>query len=221
MYNVARRALLAITVCAFTAFAALGTASATNLVANGSFETGDFTSWSVLYPIFGGVLPATNGTYDGVPINLAPEDGTYFAALSPSGTDTLSQTLSTTAGATYDITYYLAGGESGYGQGEFGSSFGSTTMQTFGLVPISAVDSSTGYADWTEYSYTETATSSSTLLTLSFTGSGYDGYLGLDNVSVTPAATPEAPTTIGLGLMAGLGMLLMVVRAGKARRSQI
>lgn len=223
MYTWIRRVVSGFTISLVLSLAATGAALATNLVANGSFETGDFTGWSLAQSDFCGVIPATQGTFDGFPVNLAPEDGTYAAALSPDSTDTLTQTLSTTPGQNYTITYYLASDPASVGYGSFGSSFGSTTVQSYGQVPFSTLDPTTGYPEWVKYTDVVAATSTSTVLTFTFSGGSipyYPTYLGLDNVSVTPTATPESSTSVGFGLLAALGaVLLFVPRAARARAS--
>ena len=76
-----------------------------NLVANGSFETGDFTSWAtneVSYPMYI-VSPS------GVP-NFGPvEDGSYAAQIAgySYGPDTLTQTVSTAAGQDYALSFWI------------------------------------------------------------------------------------------------------------------
>jgi hypothetical protein len=101
------------------------------LVTNGSFETGDFTGWTV----------SGDTTFTGVcdvstcPGGFAPEDGTYAAYFGPVGdTATLSQTIATTPGDQYSLSFYLAnpvGGTPNYFNVAFGnSSFSFTNFGT-------------------------------------------------------------------------------------------
>src|SRR5476649_1519528 len=82
---------------------AISSVSSKAQLLNGSFETGDFTDWTL-----GGNTGTTaveSSGWDG----YAPENGTYFAALGAIGSlDYLSQTVATTAGQSYILTYYLA-----------------------------------------------------------------------------------------------------------------
>ncbi len=77
----------------------------TNLVFNGSFEAGDFTGWT----IGGGSGDKTrlvSGPFYAYP---GAEDGQFYAALGPVGSDgTISQTFATTAGANYIFSFWMA-----------------------------------------------------------------------------------------------------------------
>jgi hypothetical protein len=94
----------------FTAFLALP-ASATNIVQNGGFTTGDFSDWTVhTWGI--GTFPADPGT---------PPPGTTFASESacvgPTCNDPvsgawISQNLPTVAAQTYTLSFYYDGGPS-------------------------------------------------------------------------------------------------------------
>jgi hypothetical protein len=94
-----------ITVGCLTAALALPTAlRADNLVSNGDFATGDFSTWvvtdatnsaSLLYVTGGpGSYYASFGAYEGVPGDLTTYDG-------------ISQVLSTTAGTQYTLSFWL------------------------------------------------------------------------------------------------------------------
>ncbi len=170
----------------------VGGSQAANLITNGSFETGDFTGWTQ-----GGNTGATFVAASGFD-GITAEDGNYFAALGPVGSDgTLSQTFTDTPGATYESIFYLA--SDGGTPNDFGvTGPGSLFITTMNDIPSSPFVEYFGY----------------------FTGSGSDtitfnfrndpGYQGLDNVSVT--AVPE-PATWGL-MLAGMG----VAGAGLRRR---
>jgi hypothetical protein len=176
-----------------------GTANAVNLVQNGSFSSGDFTSWS---NYVWGVGSA--GTF-----GLQPDTGnTHFAytgcigtwCMTPGGAY-ISQTLTTTPGQTYDLSFSL----SNYGgpPNEISAHWGIT--QVFDL-PNWAANTTWGASTPSYNDYTVTglvATGTST--TLTFNGRQDPGYVALDNISVVNAPVPE-PTTYAM-LLAGLGLI--------------
>ena len=108
----------------------------TNLVANGDFETGDFTGWV----LSGNVAPSTYGpqTY----INSTAESGQYAAGLGPLGSDgTLSQVIQTTAGQHYTLSFWLA--NAGGAPNDF-------TVKWNGQTLVALVNESTqGYKEYT------------------------------------------------------------------------
>ena len=180
----------------------LGTAAlanAANLVQNGSFETGNFSGWTLTGDTaFTGVCSVST-----CPGNFAPEDGMYAAYFGPVGdTVTLSQNLNTVAGQQYTLTFYLAdpvGGTPNYFDVKFGTAEFSLT--NFG-VPFG----------WQKFELSMVANSSSTLLAFTFRND--PSYWFLDNVVVTPGGqgtTPE-PSTLALFGSGALGL------AGFARR---
>lgn len=161
---------------------AAGPARADYLV-NGGFETGSFSGWS----------QSGNTNYTFVS-SSAPNSGNYAAWLGPVGSPGyLSQTVATTPGASYTLTFFLAG--DGKTPSDFQVLFGGTSVMDQTNIP------SQGY---TEYQYTVTATSSSTVLQFGFQDD--NGFLRLDDVSLSPNAAPEPGglTLLALGC-AGLG----------------
>jgi hypothetical protein len=169
-----------------------------NLVTNGSFETGDFTGWTL----------SGDTTFTGVcnvstcPGGFAPEDGTYAAYFGPVGdTATISQTIATTPGDEYSLSFYLAnpvGGTPNYFNVTFGnSSFSFTNFGTaFG---------------WQQFTLTTLATTDQTQL--SFTFRNDPSYWFLDNVTVQQSGgTVPEPSSL---LLFGSGALGL---AGIARR---
>ena len=143
-----------------------------NLVASGNFATGDFTDWTL-----GGDY--TNGQ---IFIDTNGEGGsTYAAGLGSEGADgTLSQTIATTPGQTYTLSFWLQN-EASEGN-DFNATWNGQTLLS--LTNASAF----GY---TEYSYTVTATSSTT--TLEFSAANSPSQWDLDNISLTPNGTSTTP----------------------------
>ena len=141
-----------------------------NLVANGNFATGNFTDWTL-----GGNYTSTNGAEILISTN-AQGVSTYAATLDSSGSDgTLSQTIATTAGQTYTVSFWLEMQDGG--ANNFSVLWNGQT-----LLALTNVLNSFGY---TEYTYTVTATSSTSTLEFSAAGSPWF----LDNVSVTQNGT--------------------------------
>jgi hypothetical protein len=168
-------------------------AAAANIVVNDSFETGDFTGWTL----------AGNSTFfDDVEcpgVGLVPrgECDAFFGAFDSD--DTLSQTLATIAGAPYSITFFFA--SDGGVVSHFSASFGGATL--IDLVNPAA-------SPYTLYSFTRTATGASTPLSFSFRDD--TGFLRLDAVSV---AVPE-PATLGL-----IGIAVAAMGFGRRRAARV
>jgi len=169
-------------------------AAAQNLVQNGSFETGNFTDWSVGDPQFELVEPS-GATLQGEG-SYSSEDGNYYAALGSSPLNYLSQNISTNIGDTYQLTYYLA--SDGLTPNEFQTIVGGNTLSD--LTNIAS-------QSYTEYTFNFTATSTTTQIEFG----EYDrpSFLALDNVSVvdtgSPSSVPEPLTTGGTLVAVGMG----------------
>ena len=139
-----------------------------NLVSNGSFETGNFTGWTV-GGNFGATIWGPQTSVDG-----HAESGQFAANIGAMGSDaTLSQTLQTTAGQQYTLTFWLA--NSGGGPNDFTAKWNGTTLLPLVNAPAQ------GY---TQYSYTVTATGSAS--TLEFDGRQDPAWWNLDAISVVP-----------------------------------
>jgi hypothetical protein len=180
-------------------FGTVGFAHAgSNLVTNGSFETGDFTGWTVSGDTtFTGVCDASS-----CPGMFVPEDGNFAAYFGPVGdTATLSQTIATTPGDEYSLSFYLAnpvGGTPNFFSVTFGNS--SFSFTNFGVA-----------FGWQQFTLTTLATSDQT--PLSFTFRNDPSFWFLDNVTVQQSGgtVPEPGTLV----LFGSGALAL---AGIARR---
>ena len=142
-----------------------------NLVVNGSFETDNFTGWTL------------GGQSQYIYIVNAAESGQFAAGMGPTGADgTLSQTLQTTAGQQYTLDFWLA--NAGSGPNDFTAKWNGQSL--LALVNASAQ----GY---TEYTYTVTATGNTSQLEFDFRQDPSEWHL--DNISVTASGTlvPSAP----------------------------
>src|SRR6185312_1414434 len=136
-----------------------------NLLQNCGFESGDFTGWTQ-----SGNTDSTFvfNSFDG----FSPNSGSYLATLGPAGADGyLSQAITTTPGDVYTISWYLA--SDAQTPNDFNVTWDGNSIfsQTDLVVP-----------DWVLYSFTATASTSSTSLTFGF--SDDLGYLALDDTSV-------------------------------------
>jgi hypothetical protein len=158
-------------------------AVAGNLVNNCGFETGDFTGWSLAgNDVTAGLLGNLYGVEGTDPIvGTLPNSGNsqaYFSDIVSNAT-TLSQTLATVAGTTYTVSFELAQQLEGPGtvNNSVVASFGGATLATLTNVAVQ------GY---TLYTYTATAGSASSLLSLTF-GNDIGEFL-LDDVTVTAQA---------------------------------
>jgi PEP-CTERM motif len=177
------------------------TASASDLVVNGNFQTGDFTGWQH------NTSGVTNHPW------IVQENGSNFYASTGcvgieciEGNSTqeawLSQVLATVAGETYTLTFDYSQVEpnaEGGTPNELVVDFGSD--QVADLVNLTNTNIIT-------YSYTVTATTSAT--ELQFLGRQDPSYDYLDNVSVTQQSTvtpePESLALFGTGIFALLGV---------------
>ena len=179
------------------------TASPGNLVANCGFETGDFSGWTLA----GVDVPDAQDNLYGVegtdpfplPDGTAPNSGSFQAFFADQAADatTLSQTVATTSGGHYLLSFYVAQQLVGPGSvaNSLSVSFGGSLLDVLTNVPVE------GYSHVT---YSVTASSAASLLSLTF---GNDiGEFILDDVSVTavaaPVPEPSSTALLGAGLLA-------------------
>ena len=215
---------------AFAVFAvslALGAAPArAQLVANGGFEND--TSGNGDY--FAGWTLSGNADDTSTPPNTFvfgnPHSGDLAAWLGPVGSDGfLSQTVATTPGQNYTVSFWLAvdtnsnPSDPNFGlstPNDFSASFGGQSL--FSQSNLSATDGDADSADdYTLYSFTAVAAGTSSVLQFGFRDDPAE--FRLDDVSVTPAAVPEASTTVSLGLLLALGGLTVIARRKQSIQS--
>jgi hypothetical protein len=200
--------LVSATLASALAFSSLGQAN--ELVANGGFETGDFTGWtdgafinfdpSVCGGDIGCITLATQqrDANRWLISSASPYDGAHFAT-AQSGVP-LFQSLATIAGQQYQLSFAFNPESTSDG-----------LKVVFGLDPISIAPG--GTAGWTLYTFDVTATSNSTDMLFSDPNGGVNGgetLIGLDDISVTPLTSVPGPIAgAGLpGLIAACGGLL-------------
>ena len=172
---------------------AVGTAQA-NSVTNGSFESGDFTGWTL-----SGNTGFTGVECPGVGF-AGPGDGACDAFLGPVGSNgTLSQVLTTLPGRLYSINFDF---QPDGGQTSFFSAVWDAQPALFSVTnaPASA---------YQVLHFTALATTATTSLTFSFRDD--PGFLKLDSVAVF---VPEP------GTMALLGIGVAGLWAGRRRKAQ-
>jgi hypothetical protein len=159
---------------------------AANLLVNGSFETADFTGWSVSDPSNSTlVYVGPFGTISGA------AEGNHYVATGSVGLDaTLSQTFSDTAGRKYEITGWVAsdgGSPSNYSVRIDGMTFASAN-------PAAEIG-------WTEVSTTFIGTGSDSLNIASRNDGNFNYF---DSFSVNAIPEPSTWAMLLLGF-AGLG----------------
>jgi PEP-CTERM motif len=155
------------------------------LVTNGSFETGDFTGWTLT-----GNTGFTGVECPGAP-NAGPGDGNCDAFLGPVGSNgTLSQVLNTLPGRFYNINFDFQP------DGGVTSNFSAVWDAQPALFSVTNPAAS----PYQVLHFTALATAATTSLSFNFRDD--PGFLKLDSVSV---AVPEPGTMALLGIgMAGL-----------------
>jgi uncharacterized repeat protein (TIGR03803 family) len=146
------------------------------LVQNGGFETGSFSSWT------------ETGNFSGATVNnssSAVYSGDYGALLGAAGSlGYLSQSLPTVAGQSYLISLWLDSPD-GISPNEFLVSWDGSIL--FDQVDLGAIG-------WTNLQFFAVATTTNTQLQIGFRDDG--SFLGLDNVQVIPLVSADGPPII-------------------------
>jgi hypothetical protein len=181
-------------------------AGAAELVVNGGFETGNFLGWSggiTSYPT--DVIVTESQPYNSL---QAVHSGTYSLFFGNSGsTRDLTQTLPTVSGTDYTISFWV--NALGVVPNElqlFWSSTSLVNLQNFGT------------DGWTQYIFTELATTDAT--TLTFLLRQDPSYSALDDISVTgPSSATPLPPALPL-LASGLSALGLLSWRMKRKGSQ-
>ena len=164
-----------------------------NLVANGSFETGDFTGWTQLGNTgFTGV----SGTFG----SIAPTDGLFQGFFGQVGsTGSIQQSIATGAGITYSVSFDLF---------NFGGTANSFVADFGGTLLSLTDDAGLGY---TTFSYMVTTSGGPT--DLIFTTRQDPSYWLLDHISVVETPEPATLALMGMALLSMLGLGAMRRRA--------
>jgi hypothetical protein len=183
------------------------TAQASNLLTNGSFETGDFTDWVFTGDTvnnFTTVVLSSGNAYKG----QVPPDGAYYVGVGDlvATNASLSQTFSDTPGELLTISGYISG--DGFGPSVVTFNFNGNTIFALGSPTGSVPDQ-----PYTKYTVTATATGSDTF-SVGF-GDG-PSQLALDNFSVSPVSGVPEPGTWALLLIGFAGLSLLRYRKRNA-----
>jgi len=171
------------------AFSASQAAPAIN---NGDFETGDFTGWTL-----------TGDTDFNVVTSDAPHTGTYGALFGQQGNAaSIVQSIATETGHSYAISFWL---------GNLGGSINNpATVSDFAVLANNASLlqlSDKSATDYTQYTVSFTASSSSSALAFSLRQD--ETYWLLDDVTITDTTSPVPEPSAYLMLGMGLGLLAL------------
>ena len=148
-----------------------------SVVANGGFETGDFTDWTLVGDTITGfgrretVYDAVEDAASGYTVVYS---GSCGAFLGDDQLATLAQTLTTVAGQKYALSFWLDNPESGSVQ-RFLVNWSGTNLYNVTNPPAFA---------WTNLQFIVTAAGPNSLL--EFGAENDPGYFGLDGIRVTP-----------------------------------
>jgi hypothetical protein len=164
----------------------LETAAASSLIVNGSFETGDFTGWTI------GANPSFTPAVGAIQV----EDGTYSAEIAgySSNPDTLSQTVADTSGQSYELSFWR--------YVTIGTPTNSFVVTWNGIQVYSELNVGASSA-FQQIVRSVVGTGSDALV---FTVANDPGLTYLDNVSLTSTAVTPLPSALPL-FASGVGIL--------------
>ena len=203
-------------------------AASAELVTNGGFENAESSAGSNYFA--GWTLSGAVNPDPLLPDTFVfgnPHSGDLDAWLGASGSDGfLTQSIATTPGQAYTVSYWLASDSPAISSisaalhplgdpavfNDFSASFGGQTL--FNQTNLASVPGPPDPSDYTLYSFTAVAASSATPLQFGFRNDA--SWFHLDDVSITPAAVPEASTTVSLGLLLAFGSLTVIASRRKA-----
>jgi MYXO-CTERM domain-containing protein len=170
-----------------------------NLVQNCGFETGNFSSWTVLND--DGNTNVERNSFSPPGVN----SGVFFAALGNETTTPtiIEQTLADISGSTLTFSFYLA---SDGAANDFTAAFDGKTLLSLPDAPAQ------GYQ---QYSYTVTATGSDTI---AFGIGDAVGFDGLDDVVVAQPQLQAAPEPSSLAFGAAAIGAIALVRRRRAKK---
>ena len=169
---------------------------AVGIIQNGGFETGDFTSWTLVgngtndNSVFNAVV-GVNSLADGSGPDFI-HTGNYGAFLGDTNLATLSQTFPTTPGSNYRLSFWLVNPQSGSGQ-QFMVNWNTNSISTNKI--YSSINPPA--LSWTNVTFVLKATDTSTIL--QFVAQNPPDGFGLDDVTVTailPPAFTAQPTNL-------------------------
>jgi hypothetical protein len=181
-------------------FAVVGSAHATEFLQNGSFETGDFTGWTLENGA--GLLTSVQQT----PFAYGAESGKFYVYAGPPSSlpGILTQRFSDTAGAKLNISGWAIGDiaiDDGLGEVSY----------FFDGVHLGSPDLSSG--NWTQSIFPVIATG---LDAFSVQFANDNSFNGLDNFSVTSAGAVPEPSTWILLLVGLIGLRPVATTARRA-----
>ncbi len=157
-----------------------------SLVFNGGFETGDFTSWTLVGTSGQANYVGTSFTDPTSGFTINPHSGSYVALLGEAGTNAyLSQLLPTLPGQKYLLSLWLCNALRGNRSNPNTFSVSWSGQSLYNKTNVAQLN-------WTNLQFVVTATTNNTVL--QFGARNDNSYLGLDDVSVQLGLPPVIVT---------------------------